>query len=172
MCNIPRVCHGAPDFSDGKGQLSVQSATLLSIGSLRELPNCSMSDLVNYGLKHSPAPNPYGRVRTTLPQAAMAVSAGPADADYLKPHFPKVKGTGSPAPPAGQNGTALSPPQLLIGYHTAVRSPAIDTMWPACFEKLRSQWNRGGTRPDTSRRCCPRRSSAEVTTELTVRGEQ
>lgn len=74
---------------NAKDNFRYNSDPLLPIGSLRELPNCSMSDLVNYGLKHSPAPNPYGRVRTTLPQAAMAVSAGPADADYRKPHFPK-----------------------------------------------------------------------------------
>ena len=131
-----------------------------------------MSDLVNYGLEHLHAPNPEGRVRTTLPQASTGCFGRACCCRPPKAVFPNLNGTGSLPPLAGQNGTALSPPQLLIGYHTVVRSPAIDTMWPACFEKLRSQWNRGVTRPDTSRRCCPRQSSAEVTTELSVRGEQ
>jgi len=42
----------------------------------------------------------------------------------------------------------------------------------ACFEWLRRWWTRGAIRPNTSRSCCPSRSSAEVTTELTERGEQ
>ena len=73
-------------------------------------------------------------------------------------------------PPAGQNGSALSLSHLPTVFDNVMFAPKAirhHVLW-----KVRSQWNQGATRPDTSSRGSPKGPSTGDVTELTVRGAQ